>query len=224
MDVPQMQTVRKVLSSAAKSADDAERRMATLMLQRFDEFTAPLAPQLAEARRLYARAMRGEQLETLRELAESRTGQFSGSGFENALRTEYRQLNNRIIKGKERGWTPEQAEAIKRVAEGTGASNALRNLGRMAPTGPVSFMSAAGLPFGIGTAVGGPVAGAAAATGMSMLGYGARAAASQMGSRNALLAELIARNGGALAAPKNEAIWGNILLNALYGNELAGQK
>lgn len=195
MNVPQMQTVRKVLADGAKAPDDSERRMATQMLKAFDDFTSHLSPQLADARKLYSQAMRGEKLETLRELAGSRAGQFSGSGFENALRTEYRQLNNKIIKGQERGWSPEQADAIKRVAEGSGVSNALRNVGRMAPTGPLSFMSTAGIPAAIGTAVGGPMLGATLATGASMAGYGARALAAQRVGRYADIAELLARGG-----------------------------
>jgi hypothetical protein len=46
----QMQSVRRVLSDAANSSDGAEQRMATIMLREFDDFTAPLAPGLDEAR------------------------------------------------------------------------------------------------------------------------------------------------------------------------------
>lgn len=223
MTVPQMQTVRKVLSDAAKSADSAERRMATIMLKKFDDFTSPLATQLADGRALYTRAMRGEKLETLRELAEE-TGKskYTASGVENALRNEYRNLNRRIIKGQERGWTPEQAEAIGRVDKGTPVSNAMRNLGRMAPTGPVSFMSSVGAPGLIGNAIGGPVAGAALATGTAMTGYGARGIATSMGMRNAELAELLARNGGPIVSKGTDAIRRRIL-EALMGSQAAAQ-
>lgn len=198
MTVPQMKTVRKVLSDAAKSSDDAERRIATMMLQEFDGFTAPLAPELKLARQFYHRAMKADQLETLKELAGSRAGQFSGSGFENALRTEYRGLERNMIKGNERGWTPDEQAAVTKVAQGTPVSNTARNIGKAAPTGPVSFGVSAGIPFAIGNAVGGPMAGAIAATGTSGIGYAARAIATKLGISAADAAELLARSGGKL--------------------------
>lgn len=222
MNVQQMQTARKVLADAAGSPDAAERRIATLMLKQFDDFTSPLAPQLAEGRNLYSRAMRGEQLETLRDLADSGRSQFSASGYENALRKEYQGLNRRIIKGQERGWSPDQQEAIRRTAEGTAASNAVRNVGRMAPTGPVSFMGSVGIPGLLGNALGGPLVGATAATGAALGGYGARGAATMMRDRYAELAELLARNGGAITPASTDPIRRRII-EALIGSNAAVQ-
>lgn len=217
MNVPQMQTVRKVLADAAGSPDKAERRIATLMLRQFDDFTAPLAPQLSEGRGLYSRAMRGDQLETLRELAGSRAGQYTGSGYENALRTEYRQLNNRIIKGQERGWTPEQAEAIRRVAEGTPATNVARQLGKLAPTGVVSAGLGGGVPFMVGNVVGGPGLGAALGAGAMGTGLAARDMAARLTNKNAMLAEMLARNGGALPLAVRPDLYQQMLGAALGG-------
>lgn len=217
MSVPHMQTARKVLADAARSNDDAERRIATLMLKKFDDFTSPLASELKEGRNLYSRAMRGEQLETLRELAEANRSKYSASGVENALRNEYRGLNRRIIKGQERGWSPEQAEAIRRVDEGTVLSNTMRNIGRAAPTGPVSFMSTVGIPGILGNAVGGPAVGAGLATGAALGGYAARGAATSMGLRNADIAELLARNGGPVAPASTDAIRRRVV-EALIGS------
>lgn len=222
MDIPQMQTARKVLADAAKSPDDAERRIATMMLRKFDDFTSPLAPQLAEGRALYGRAMRGEQLETMRELAEANRSKYSASGVENALRNEYRSLSRRIIKGQERGWSPEQADAIRRVDEGTSLSNTARNLGKAAPTGPVSFMGSVGVPGLLGTAMGGPAVGAALATGAAMGGYGARSLATAMGMRNAEIAELLARNGGPLNVTRNRGL-DRSMLEALAAALLGSQ-
>lgn len=220
MNVPQMQTVRKVLADAAGSPDSAERRIASIMLSRFDDFTSPLAPQLGEARMLYARALRGNQLETLRELAGSRAGQFTGSGYENALRTEYRKLNNRIIEGKERGWTPDQQEAIRRVAEGNLLANSLRQVGKIAPTGVVSMGLGGGLPYMIGNSIGGPALGSI--LGASSMGSGllARDAATRLGIKNAMLAELLARSGGRVAyQPTAPNRWAQMLGAALGGQQ-----
>lgn len=222
MTPTQMQTVRDVLSDAVSATKGKERRIASMMLDQFDSFTAPLAPQLAEARGLYSRAMRGDQLETLSELAGARAGQFTGSGYENALRTEYRNLDRRITKAQERGWSPEQVEAIQRVARGTPVSNTMRNIGRMAPTGPVSFSASAGVPFAIGTALtGNPWIGSAMGAATSAVGYGARGMATRMGIRNAEIAELLAR-GGALSPANNEATR-RAVIEALLGSQAAVQ-
>ena len=193
MNVPQMQTVRKVLADAAGSADKAERRMATIMLKRFDDFTAPMAPELAEARTLYTRAMRGEQLDNLRELATTRKSQFSGSGFENALRSEYRNLNKKIIKGQERGFTPAQQRAIAAVADGTLGGNAARYVGKLAPTGVVSTALGGGVPYMIGNAIGGPMLGGPLGIGALAVGFAGRNAATRSTSELARQAELLAR-------------------------------
>lgn len=198
MTVPQMKTVRKVLSDAAKSADDSERRMAKIMLDKFDDFTDPLAPELKMARGYYHRAMKAEKLEELDELAASRAGQFSGSGYENARRTEYRGLERRLIKGDERGWTPDEQSAVSKVAQGTPASNTARYIGKAAPTGPVSFAVSGGIPYYIGNSIGGPALGAAV-SGITMgTGFLGREVANYLGKRNAELASLIVRNGGQL--------------------------
>jgi hypothetical protein len=196
MTVKQMKAVRKTLTDALGSVDGSERRIAAIMLRSFDRVTSRLAPQLSQGNRLYSRAMKAETLDTLDELAEARSGQFTGSGLENARRTEYRGLERNIIKGREPGFTPLDADAVRRVAQGTPTSRAFRNVGRMAPTGPATFMSSAAVPAAIGHAIGGPVAGAAAAAGVSGAGYGAREIASQMGRRAAENASLIARSGG----------------------------
>lgn len=217
----QLQSVRRLLSSAAGSSDRAESRIGTMMIRAFDDFTAPLAPELAEARNLYASAMRSQQLETLRDLAESRASQFSGSGPENALRTEYRKLNNRIISGKERGFSPEQAEAIRKVAEGTKAANLARGLGKLAPTGVVSAGLGGGVPFMIGNAIGGPVVGSLA--GATSLGLGAlsRQAAKALTSRNAAIAEALARN-----MPLTTSVTPSVSphMGALYGTVLQNMR
>lgn len=228
MSVPQMQTVRKVLSDAAKSADDAERRMASIMLKKFDDFTSPLAPPLSEARQLYHAAKNAEKLETARELAASRAGQFSGSGYQNALQTEYRGIDRNIIKGNERGFSPAEEAAIGKVANGTPVSRAARNVGRMAPTGPVSFMASAGLPYAIGSSIGGPPLGAAAATVTSGLGYLGRGIATKLGSQAADQAELLARNsGGPVTSGLDPEFIRNLLLSLGIGtaaNNLSQQR
>lgn len=196
MNPRQMKTVRKVLSEAAASPDNSERRLAKVLLGEFDDWTSPLAPEFAEARKVSARYLGAQTIQDAIERAGVRAGQFSGSGFENALRTEFRALDRKIVNGQERGFSSEAQKAIRDVARGTKASNAARNIGKLAPTGVVSAGISTGVPFAIGNAAGGPAAGAALSGLTSAVGMVGRRAATKMTADNAKLADLIVRNGG----------------------------
>lgn len=222
MNPTQMQVIRDTLADARNATEGKERRIAGMMLDEFDRFTDPLAPELKTARSLSQRAIKTKQLETMRELAEANRSRFGASGVENALRQEYRKLDRRIVDGLEGGWSPEQVEAIQRVNRGTAGSNAAQRLGKLAPTGAVSFMSSAGVPFVIGNAIGGPGLGGTLAAGTSLLGYGSRAAATNMGMRNATLAELAARNGGSVMTPSMQDLQRRIF-EAIIGGQAALQ-
>jgi hypothetical protein len=188
MDIAQAQATRKVLTDAAKSVEPGEKRIAAIMLEEFDKFLDPLAPQIAQANQIYSRAKKGELIEQAIELAGSRAGQFSGSGFENALRTEFRSLERQIIKGQLRGLSEAEVDAITKVAQGGPIENALRFVGKFAPTGNVSTV----LGGSAGFAAGGPL-GAAAVLG---LGAAGRGAATRMTTGNAHQAVVQALMGG----------------------------
>lgn len=221
MNPTQIQNVRGVVGDALSSPERAERRLGGILTDVLDQWANPLAPELGEARDVASRYLTAEQLTRARELAGARASQFTGSGFENALRTEYRGLDRSAIKGNAH-FNDDVTAAIEKVARGTPTSNFFRGLGRFAPTGTVSSMASvvpgvslatAGSP-GLGTAVGGTIAG---------LGIGGRVAATRMGIRAADDAELIARNGGALEqAPlvpeafKNYAAWLAAIQQAKY--------
>ena len=119
---------------------------------------------LNAAREHWAAASKASVIEERIALAGDRAGQFSGSGFENALRTEFRQLKRRITKGQERGFTPEEIRLIDNVANGDNIQQALTLLGKLAPTGVVS----GGIGAGAGFALGGP-AGAVAVPAAGLL-------------------------------------------------------
>lgn len=197
LDVGQMQAIRRNLQDAAKSLDPGERRVATIMLGEFDDFAEGVAPELAEASNLYWRAKTGELIEEAIDLAENRSSQYSQSGMDNALRTQFRQLNARIIKGQVRGITPELAEQIARVAEGGPIENFARSVGKFSVRGPVSAIPSI-LAGGAGMGVGGPVGGALAAGAVALPGEIGRRVAESGTVRNAEIASLLARSGGAL--------------------------
>lgn len=195
MNPTQMQQVRKLLQAAAGSGDKQEARIGAKMLREFDDFIEPLAPQIREGNALYSRAKKGEMIEQAIDLAGNRAGQFSGSGFENALRTEFRALERKIIKGELKGLSAAQIEAIKKVARGGPVENVLRDLGKMAPRGVVSAGMTTGVPFAVGTTLGGPMVGTGLSTAALGLGEFGRRAATAMQTKNADFASAIMRMG-----------------------------
>lgn len=194
MNPTQMQTVRSVMTDGLSGMDKTERRTAKLLTNEFDAWANPQAPELAQARNIANRYINAQKLAQARELAAARAGQFTGSGFENALRTEYRGLDRKSVMGRENFSDPLN-DAIENVSRGTPASNLARNVGRFAPTGPVSSMATLG-PAALATSVAGPAVGAGVGALVGGTGALGRVAATRMGIRQADIAELIARNGG----------------------------
>lgn len=156
------ETLRRVAADAARSTDPADARLGRMIRSRMDDYIDNLgssdvlmgnaagAKALKDARSLWSRASKGEELTELVERAGVRAGQFTGSGFENALRTEFRQLA--MNKKRLRRYSPAEQEAIKRVAMGGPLENTARWLGKFAPRGIVSTAlgSVLGAPFGPG--------------------------------------------------------------------------
>lgn len=198
MTPTQIDTLRKVAADGLTSPERAERRLGRILTDAIDQWADPMAPELREARNVASRYLTAQQLERARELAGAQASQFTGSGFENALRTQYRALDRADIKDTA-NFPPAVSDAIQTVSRGTPASNAARALGRLYPTGPVSLGLGSGIP-GImaGLATGSPVVGGAAVAGATGLGAIGRAAATRMGIRAADRAELTARHGAAL--------------------------
>jgi hypothetical protein len=202
-----VETLRRIASDAEGSIKPADQRLAGKIVDEIDEYIDALGEvdvvagdatkgrALKIARGLYSRAKKAEELDKLVERAKLTASNFTGSGMENALRTEFRALakNERRM----RRFTKEEQEAIRKVATGGKAENALRMLGRFAPTGPVSgVLSAAG-----GMMVAGP-----AGVALPLAGALARVGATKMTMRNAARAnELVRRGPNALAtaAPRN---------------------
>jgi len=196
MTPTQMKAVRRSLQNAAQSADGSESRVGSIMLSEFDKFTSKLAPQFKKANQLYHAASKAKTLETLDELASRGASKFSASGLENSRRNEYRTFAKKIIRGTEKGWTPAEIDAINKVGDGTKTSNTLRNIGRMAPTGPVSFGTSVVAPYSAGALSGSPFAGAVMATGLAGTGYAGRLGANALGAKAARDADLLVRSMG----------------------------
>lgn len=200
IDPRQIQVMRDNLMDSVMATQGKERRISRKMLEAFDEETVPLAPELAQARKVSSRYLQSDQINKARDLAEPRAAQFSGSGMENALRTEFRKLDRGIINGTQ-NFNPAVEQSINNVTRGTPYSNAMRTLGKAAPTGPVSAGISTGVPFAIGNALGGPAVGAGASAATLGLGMFGRSAATKAVEKEAAMADILARNGGALDVP-----------------------
>ena len=195
MTPEQMLSFKQTINNAAGSANPSEARIGAMLREKYYDFTDPLAPAIREANATYRVLSQGELIEQTIDLAGLKAGQFSGSGFENALRTEFRALARRITKGQ-LSVSPDEAAIIRRIADGGAIENLARDIGKAAPRGVVSTAATSGVPFAVGTAVQGPELGLL--MGGSALGLGeiGRRSATAMQTRNAQLASAIARSGG----------------------------
>jgi hypothetical protein len=197
----ELDLLRRVAGGAGKSIEADERRIATVIIDKVDDYLGGLRPTdvaagdaklasdtITQARGLWTRMKRGEAIERLIDRAEISAANFSGSGKENALRAEFRALakNDRQM----RGFSPAERDAIRKVAMGGPVENFLRMVGKFAPTGVVS----SALSGGVGYGVGGPVG----AVALPAAGFAARSGATALTSRNAQLAAELARAGGAI--------------------------
>jgi hypothetical protein len=193
-----MEILRRVVKSAAASPEADERRIAGIVQDRLDDFVskagpadilagnAPLAvSELQNARKLWSQASKSDQIETLIDRAKISAPNFSASGMENALRTEFRSLakNER----KMRLFTDDEQDAIRKVAMGDLPVNALRELGRFGSPGVVGTS----LSSGLGMLFGGP----AGAVALPLAGRAARAGSAVLQQRNADMAAALMRGG-----------------------------
>lgn len=193
----QIQVVREGLADAVQATEGRQRKIARDMLKAFDEETVPLAPELGQARNIASRYLQAGQVQKAIDLAEPGAAQMTQSGMANALKTQFRGLDRRIIKGDET-FNPAVVKAITDVSRGTPTTNALQHIGKMAPAGVVSTGIATGVPFAIGNAIGGPAVGGALSGATLATGTAGRMFANRAVEKNAQTAELLARNGGPL--------------------------
>ena len=194
--------LRKQYGAAAKSLDADERRLASIAIDRLDDFVesgdAAASGTLREGRQIWARMRKSEIIEKAMERAAD-----AQSGLESGLRNEFRGLHRAIINGRKdmRGFSAAEKAAIRDVARGTATTNTLRRLGALGGGIGTSRQSlnavlGGGLGFGMGTAVGGPLIGgpigAALVTGGGNL---AARQAQKLTQRRADMARAIAARG-----------------------------
>lgn len=179
LSLDRVERLRRIASNAASSTDPSESKMGVALKSKLDDFvsgikdedlvvSAPnlqsllrqlsgeaVEPQtsvqsLKEARNLYSKGAKAQEIDELMERAANSATNYSQSGIENAIRIQFRQLANN--KTRMRKFNEEEQTLIKDIVRGGSIENVLRYFGKLAPTGVVS----GGVSSGAGYAVGGP--------------------------------------------------------------------
>jgi len=147
-DWTELQALRKMIRSGQKSIEPEERRMASILLDDYDNYlmTVPKesiasgdmknAGQLwSEARNAYSKMKKSEVFEDMLNEAKLDRSKFTQSGEENSLAKQLRQLAKNDK--KMRLFTKDEQDAIEQAAKGGNVQNMLKFFGRFAPTGVV---------------------------------------------------------------------------------------
>ncbi len=198
LTLTELETLRKVAKDAQGSLKPADKRLASMIVDELDDYIdniggadvvagdATKVKALKEARGLYSRAKKSEVIDDLMQRAQDSASQFSGSGLENAIRTQFRGLAKN--KKQMRMFTADEQAAIRKVANGGPIENTARFIGKFAPTGVVSGV----LSGGAGAMIGGPLGAA-----LPLAGLGGRAVATRLTKRNVRAADELMRRGPA---------------------------
>jgi hypothetical protein len=171
-DWTELQALRKMIRAGQKSVDPEERRLASILLDEYDNYliNVPKTDIAAgdvkaagktweEARNAYSRMKKSEVFEDMLSEAQLDRSKFTQSGEENSLAKQLRQLAKNDK--KMRLFTADEQKAIEQAAKGGTVQNMLKFYGRFAPTGPVSGLftggasvmaPAVGIPFALGAA------------------------------------------------------------------------
>lgn len=157
------EVLRRVLLNAEKQAapGSQDAMLAGKLVDEFDDFMdtqgMPATPEYAQARALWQTQRKAQDIEAIFERARNQAGQFSVSGAENALRTQFKQLADNPKRFNR--FNAAEKEAILKVVRGGVAQNTLRFFGKFFPNGTVPFIAAAtaeaalpGAGLGIATA------------------------------------------------------------------------
>jgi hypothetical protein len=147
-DFVELQSLRKMIKGAQASVDPAERRLASILVDEFDDYIikAPDSSVIGgskeaistwkEARTTYSKLKKAEIFEDMFANAELDKSKFVASGEENSMAQQLRQLAKNDK--KMRLFSAEEQKAITQAAKGGTLQNLLKFYGRFAPTGPIT--------------------------------------------------------------------------------------
>ena len=154
-DFTELQALRKMMQNAQASIDPAERRLATILKDRFDDYIVNASQSDVvgtgnktgvaawnQARNTYSRMMKADVFDEMLSNAQLDQSKFTQSGAENSMAQQLRTLAKN--KNKMRLFTAAEQKEIIAAAKGSSTQNLLKFFGRFAPTGPVSGISTFG--------------------------------------------------------------------------------
>jgi len=188
IDIKQLDILRRILGSAAKSIEPDEKRLASNLIDIMDNRLDKLNPAdvvagnpknvgktLKEARSLWSKKRRLDMIETAFEKAKNQA-----SGIENGIRIQFRQILNNPK--KVRGFSKDEIDLMRKVVRGGPLENALKLAGKLGFS-ENQATQLIGTTIGIagGAAVGGPFG----AVAVPLVGQAAKNAAQKMTRNNA---------------------------------------
>lgn len=189
--------LRRVANSAAKSIEPDEKRLGKIMIDKIDDFldTAGkgelsrtdrnIGAKYKDARQLWRRAKKSELIEEAFSKAD-----LQATGFENGIRTQFRSILNN--KNKSKGFTKEELDAMRQVVKGTSLQNVAKMIGRFGfSEGQASNMLMGSAGVAGGAALGGP----AGAVAVPIIGQISRNLAAKLTRKGAEGADLVVRAG-----------------------------
>lgn len=188
--IDELLTLRTNIRDAAADPNQRVSSVGMDMLDKFNEYLYRVAPEIEQADNLYWRGKTGELLEKMGELAAARSGQYSQSGMENALRAEARLIQRQIINGKLKGLPPDLVTQIERVAQGDDIQNFARWVSKFGIQNPLTSLAGASAGLAAGSVI--------PALGVWGTAQGAGAVARALALEKYNTASAIARAGGAL--------------------------
>lgn len=227
-DYTELRALRKIIQGAQASSDAEERRLASILKDKFDSYVvniperdiSPISGDAKagmqawkEARDVYSRMSKADVFEDISKRAEMNATKYSQSGTENAIVADLRNLANN--KNKMRLFTKDEQQEIRDAVKGGDVQNVLRFIGKYAPTSP---LAAGGGAF-IGSVLGGATGAGAGAIILPAVGTGARVAATKM--REKQLQDLIniMRSGGRPSDVNENMMFNPIGLRGLLSNQ-----
>jgi len=157
-DWTELQALRKIIRGAQKSTDPEEKRLGSILLDRFDNYlmkvdqtkvetgdTKVMSKTWAEARDAYSKMKKSEIFTDMLEEAKLDKSKFTQSGAENSMATQLRQL----AKNEKRMamFTSEERDAIRKAAQGDNAQYLLKFFGKFAPTGVITGGATGGIVY-----------------------------------------------------------------------------
>jgi len=161
--VQELDTLRTIISNAAKSTKPAERKAASQLLDEFDDYvmnappSATLMPDKAaiqawkDARADYAKMKKSEMITDIIENADVSQGSKEANIAS--------QLSSLAKNDKKmRFFTPDEQEAIRASAKGGSLQTMLRTIAKFTPMTPAAAIFTAVNPFGLQTAAAGMAA------------------------------------------------------------------